>query len=504
LPIRWRLTLFIALVIGVILLALGLTLYLLIRGMLLKDVEATAKSRGEAVAHTIGAGDKLSTAPNDDDQILFDDSVAVIVRGKNGKVIDKFNLPAGGSAADFDVWRKALKNGQAASDKRVRLGDNDYYVYTVAMDPSTRPAQVVEFGKSYNETEEILEIFGTVLAFVIGAAFLLSIGGAYQLAGAALRPVDAVTGAASRMGEGDLSKRLPVANPKDELGRLVITINGLLSRLESAFVRREEALERQRRFAADASHELRTPLTAISGHARMLDEWALEGDPQRAKQSVGVIRREAGRMRRLAESLLALTRGDEGEELKIGRHDLAAVAEEAAQATRDANNGKVSIECVLPKGEVEATFDRDRAFQVASILLDNAVRYTPEGGNVTVGVREDGDWVALEVSDTGVGIPEDQLPLIFERFHRADPSRSEGGAGLGLSIARQIAEAHGGQIRAESTPGTGSTFTLLLPKRSRLSTPERPKEPAPSKRRRYFSSGRRNRNAPQREIRDGS
>ena len=100
----------------------------------------------------------------------------------------------------------------------------------------------------------------------------------------------------------------------------------------------------------------------------------------------------------------------------------------------------MSIECVLPKEDVEATFDRDRASQAASILLDNAVRYTPKGGNVTVGVREDGDQVALEVSDTGVGIPEEQLPLIFERFHRADPSRAEGGAGLGLSIARQIAE----------------------------------------------------------------
>jgi signal transduction histidine kinase len=239
-------------------------------------------------------------------------------------------------------------------------------------------------------------------------------------------------------------------------------------------------LERQRRFAADASHELRTPLTAISGHARMLDEWALEEDPPRAKRSVGVIRREAGRMRSLAESLLALARGDEGAGLKIGRHDLAAVAEEAAQATRDANDGKVSIECVLPKGEVEATFDRDRAFQAAAILLDNAVRYTPEGGHVTVSVREEGDRVALEVSDTGVGIPKDQLPLVFERFHRADPSRSEGGVGLGLPIARQIAESHGGQIRAKSTPGAGSTFTLLLPKRSRPFAPERLKEPAPS------------------------
>ena len=206
-PIRWRLTLFIALAIGVILLALGLTLYLLIRGTLHKDVEDTAKNRAEAVAQAIEGGDNLSTAPDDDDQVLFDDSVAVIVWGKNGKVIDKFNLPAGGSAPDFDVWRKALKNGQDASDKSVRLGDNDYYVYAVAMDPSARPARVVEFGKSYNKTEEILEIFGTVLAFVIGGTLLLSIGGAYQLAGAALRPVDSVTSAASRMGEGDLSKR---------------------------------------------------------------------------------------------------------------------------------------------------------------------------------------------------------------------------------------------------------------------------------------------------------
>src|ERR671921_2010527 len=486
-PVRWRLTLFIALVMGMILLALSLTLYLLNRNALLKGVEESAESGAMAAVDTIEAGDTLSNAADDDDQLILDE-VSVIIRDKDGGILQSKGLRAV-SSADDNVWRNALKRKKPVGGKAVFGGDNDYYVVAVPVDPPNSPmqvideARVVEALKSYNETEESLETFGSVLATSIGAAFLLSIWGAYLLAGASLRPMDAVTSAASRMGEGDLSKRLPVANPKDELGRLVITINGLLSRLESAFVRREEALERQRRFAADASHELRTPLTAISGHARMLYEWALdEEDPQRAKRSVGVIRREAGRLGRLAESLLALTRGDEGAELKIGRHDLAAVAEEAAQATRDANNGKVSIECVLPKGEVEATFDRDRAFQVASILLDNAVRYTPEGGNVTVGVREDGDQVALEVSDTGVGIPEDQLPLIFERFHRADPSRSDGGAGLGLSIARQIAEAHGGQIRVESTPGEGSTFTFLLPKGSRPSTPERLEEQAPSKR----------------------
>ena len=484
-PIRWRLTLFIALAIGMILLALGLTLYLLNRNALLKSLEETTENGAKAVADTIEAGEKLSSAADDDDQLILDE-VGVIIRDKDGGILQREGLQAV-SSADDNVWRKALKKRKAVRGKAVFAGDNFYYVVALPVDPPNSPTQVidearvVESLKSYDEAEESLETFRTLLATSIVAAFLLSIGGSYLLAGAALRPVDAVTSAARKMGEGDLSKRLPVANPKDELGRLVITINALLSRLETAFVRREEALERQRRFAADASHELRTPITAISGHARMLDEWALEGEPQRAKQSVGVIRREVGRMRSLAESLLALARGDEGAELKIGRYDLARVAEEAAQVTRDANNGKVSNECVLPKGEVEATFDRDRTFQAASILLDNAVRYTPEGGNVTVGVWEDGDRVALEVSDTGVGIPEDQLPLIFERFYRADAARVEDGVGLGLSIARQIAEAHSGQIRAKSTPGIGSTFTLLLPKRSRLSTtPERLKELAPS------------------------
>jgi two-component system OmpR family sensor kinase len=264
------------------------------------------------------------------------------------------------------------------------------------------------------------------------------------------------------MGEGDLAKRLPVANPQDEIGRLTTTINALLARLDAALRRREEALSRQRRFAADASHELRTPLTSISGHARMLDEWALEGDRETARRSVAAIRREAGKMRDLVESLLTLTRADEDAPIEVGRHDLGAVAEEAAETA--ATDGRVSVEFVPGEHEVMATFDRERVLQVASILLDNARKYTPEGGNITLRVKEEDHSVALEISDTGAGIPEDQLPLVFERFYRADAARSAEGVGLGLSIARQIAEAHGGALRARSKLGEGSTFTLLLPR----------------------------------------
>ena len=149
--------------------------------------------------------------------------------------------------------------------------------------------------------------------------------------------------------------------------------------------------------------------------------------------------------------------------MDVGRYDLGAVGKEATETARAAADGRVSVEFVPNEHEVRASFDRERVLQVASILLDNAVKHTPDGGSVTVTVEEEDGGVALAVSDTGVGIAEDQLPLVFERFYRADSARAEEGVGLGLSIARQIAEAHGGTVEARSKLGVGSTFVLLLP-----------------------------------------
>ena len=466
-PIRWRLTLFIALAIGAILLILGIVLYFLLREALLSNVEDTARARALHAARSVRSEGDLDA---EEIEQLTLEGVFVIVRDGQGRALSE-TIGLASGAVD-PVWREALATGEPASGKARFSGDELDYVYAVPVHPQQGNARVVEAGKSYESALEVAEAVGAILAAGIGVAFVLSIGGAYLLARAALRPVEGVTSAARTMGEGDLAKRLPVANPGDEIGRLATTINGLLARLEAAFARREEVLSRQRRFAADASHELRTPLTSISGHARMLDEWALDGDRETARRSVGAIRREAGRMRGLVEALLTLTRGDEDAPLDVGRHDLGAVAREAAETAENMAEGKVSVEFVPPEDEVVATFDRERVLQVASIFLDNAVKYTQVGGNVTVRVGQGEDRVELAVSDTGVGIPEDQLPLVFERFYRADAARAERGAGLGLSIARQIAEAHRGTIEVRGKPGEGSTFVLLIPRRKPGTVPD--------------------------------
>jgi signal transduction histidine kinase len=196
----------------------------------------------------------------------------------------------------------------------------------------------------------------------------------------------------------------------------------------------------------------------------MLRDWGAS-DPAAVLKAAEAIEDESERVQGLVEDLLILARGDEGRPLALGRGDLASIAGEAVEKARVAARGKVAVAYHAPDRQVEAVFDAARMRRAAAILLDNAVKYTPEGGRVVVEIREQNGWAELEVSDTGTGIPEDELPLIFERFHRADEARSnERGAGLGLAIARQIVEAHGGKIEARSQPGEGSAFVLRIPR----------------------------------------
>lgn len=462
-PIRWRLTVFNALVIGAVLLALGFALFLLLRGALFSGIEEDARDRALAAAETVESGEDL--APDEAERLSLG-GVFVVIRDGQGQILDQTVSSVPRQEIQDPVWSEALDAGQPVGGTASYSPSEPDYVYAVPVDPPEGSARVVEAGRSYESATETLKTFTVILIGAILVAVLLSVGGAYLLARAALSPVSVVARSARKITESDLSKRLPVPRPKDELGLLTATINKLLGRLEAAFTRQEEALSQQRRFAADASHELRTPLTSITGYARMLRDWGLE-DPKTAREGTVAILEESERMRGLVESLLTLARGDADTSLELAPGDLGAVAVDAAKTARAAADGKIAVEYSPPGKPVEVSFDQARIRQAAVILLDNALKYTPEGGKVVVRVGQENGGATLEVSDTGIGIPEDELPLVFKRFYRADPSRtqsaSQGGAGLGLSIARQIAEAHGGRIEAKSEPGEGSTFTLWIP-----------------------------------------
>jgi two-component system OmpR family sensor kinase len=468
LSIRWRLTLFNALIMGTILLVVGFFLFFLLRGALLSGVKDTAESRAVELARDVeeeSSGQDLLLDEGDAEELALD-GVFAVVRDAEGRVLVQTVELESDEASSDTIWREALESGQPVGGAaELSRGDVSDYVYAVPVSPTYGSARVVEAGKSYESADKVIGTLTGVLAGSALVAFLLSVCGAYLLARTALSPVEAVADSAREITEGDLSKRLPVAHEEDEIGRLTTTINGLLARLEEAFARLKEALALQRRFTADASHELRTPLTSISGYAQLLEEEEGLADPRVAGESVAAIRRESEHMRELVETLLTLARGDEGALLDPEFCDLGAVAEEAAGAARAAAKNKVEIGYAPPDPPIIVFSDRGRIRQAISILLDNAVKYTPKGGRVAVVVRESEEWVKIEVLDTGIGIPEDQLPLVFERFHQADEARSSGGAGLGLAIARQLAEAHGGTIEAKSSLGEGSTFTLLLPRK---------------------------------------
>ncbi len=270
----------------------------------------------------------------------------------------------------------------------------------------------------------------------------------------ALRPVRQLTGAAERLGQGDFSQRVQV--PRDmELGRLGATFNAMAERLEDA--------ERQRRgMMADIAHELRTPLANIQGYVEALQDGLVQADDA----TLGTLHGQVLHLAHLIEDLRLLALADAGAlRLDPRPGGIAALARSVADAVRPRAEAQgISIEAPAGPGPV-VEMDEARIAQALSNLIENAMQHTPENGRVGVTVGADEGWARVAVSDTGEGIPEAELALVFDRFHRVDPSRARatGGAGLGLTIAKQLVEAHGGRIGVTSVLGSGSTFTFELP-----------------------------------------
>ncbi len=299
-------------------------------------------------------------------------------------------------------------------------------------------------------------------ALASGLIVVLVGGAALVLVRAGLRPLEDIGDVAGAIAEGDLSKRVPRAEERTEVGRLGLSLNAMLGQIQSAFVARQASEDRLRRFVADASHELRTPLTSIRGYAELFRRGAAER-PADLEKAMRRIEEESVRMGVLVDDLLLLARLDQGRPLERGPVDLVRVAADAVDDARAVAPGRtVSLDA---PNSVVIEGDELRLRQVAANLLANACQHTPADSPVVVRViTGDGDTV-LEVADSGPGLEPAAAQKVFERFYRADPSRtrSAGGSGLGLSIVAAIAEAHGGRATVDSTPGVGATFRVVLP-----------------------------------------
>jgi signal transduction histidine kinase len=317
---------------------------------------------------------------------------------------------------------------------------------------------IVQVAESIQELAATLDRFGLLLRWLIPGLLALAGAGGYWISRRALQPVDRITAAAESISIHNLGGQLSVPRSGDELQRLSETLNRMLARLN-------ESVQRISQFTADASHELRSPLSII----RTTAELAVQGQRSgtELQEDMMIILAEAERVTRLIDSLLLLARADAGQDgLQRELTDLPTILRQAVEQCRaPADKKKLDLHCSPGDAPLAVMADAEAMRRLFVILVDNAVKYTPGGGQIDVRLEASGEWAIVRVTDTGIGIADKDLPYIFDRFWRADKVRSRGmgGAGLGLSIARWISDRHQWSIHARAMPGGGTQFTVTIP-----------------------------------------
>jgi len=459
-----RMTLWYVLVFGLLLGGFSIFVYAAISRAAYSRLDQSLSSRTEITANLLrsemdeSSGD-LSAAAAETQRVLSlgDVHMAVFQGGRlltaNYLNEHTLNVPEGAFRAAEAAGGPSLstiydygdfgEEGARLAVLRVSAGEADYFL---------------ALAQPLHNTAEELEALGRIFYLAIPGALLVAGIGGLLLARKSLAPVAAMTEQAESIGARNLHERLEVTNSRDELGRLATVLNDLLSRLDHSF-------ESLRQFTADASHELRTPLAIIRGEAEVaLSQNRDEGE---YRESLAIVQDEARRLSRMVDDMLALARADGQQALKVEEFYLNDLVDDCAKASQVLALAKAISVTLDNVTDIAFRGDESLIRRMILNLLDNAIKYTPSGGHVSIKLTGKDSSVELIVSDTGIGIPANATARIFERFYRIDRarSRSVGGSGLGLSIAKWVAEAHNGTIELDSRPGAGSTFTISLPLR---------------------------------------
>jgi two-component system OmpR family sensor kinase len=331
------------------------------------------------------------------------------------------------------------------------VGEVRYLAIPVTLDGDAARGVIVAAYLADAEREQA-DTAARLMLLVGSVTTLAAAGAAWVIAGRILRPLRDVVDTAHTITDTDLSMRIPSrgAGDRDELGAVVDTLNGMLDRVESG-------VAAQRRFVDDAGHELRTPITIVRGHLEVLDP----NDPTDVRSTVELVDDELERMNRMVSDLLLLAHSEQPTFLHIDVVDVAALTEEVFEKLSGLADRNFVLETAAP---VSAALDPQRITQALVALADNACRFTVPGDRIGVGSQRSGGWLRFWVTDSGPGVDDVDRARIFERFARGGEGRpSSEGAGLGLSIVRAIALAHGGDVLLDSVPGRGATFTVAIP-----------------------------------------
>lgn len=452
LSIRWRLTLWIAIALILTLAAIFLSLRFALSRILTDDLDnETSRSLGQVSAQVAIAGSLNEEAL---EPIVEAAGFTVVIRDTEGNVLaaspglDPVLLDLGADE------RRGIVEGATIVNRTVKVGGEDMRVRSARLLLGGEVAGIIEVGEGAEAIDQVMDALTIIFISEGVVVVVLALAAGYWLSRSALKPVEEVTALAAEIEASDLTRRIAAAGKPAEVQRLADTFDAMLARLDLAF-------RQQRNFVMDVSHELRTPLTALRGNLDVLlmDE-RLERETRVQTERMSA---EVGRLIRLTSNLLYLAHADAGRAVDRRLVELDTLCLEVLSQSKGL---RPEVTLRLGHQEQVAVYgDRDLLKQLVLNLVDNGLKYSRAGGQVTVSLYRSDAEARVVVEDTGPGIPADELPKIFERFYRGPNShvQSPGGAGIGLAISRWIAQAHGGDILVHSDVGQGSTFTVVLP-----------------------------------------
>jgi two-component system OmpR family sensor kinase len=456
--IRARLTAWYAVVLAIVVIAFGAVSYAMLRRQVgINTDESLASTARELAAALSNESSETSAALREkgSGSALLDfrySNEPIIIFGDGGREVAWSH-----SSRRPEVDRRAVQ--RLVATRRAGFttlrGRRSFRLLIVPVRILGRPHMVAVM-RSLDEQERTLRAMRGSMLFAIPLAVLIAAGGGYLLARKSLQPVAAMSDKAHAISAANLSERIEVSNPRDELGRLATTLNGLLARLQESF-------ESQRRFMEDASHELRTPVAILQGEIDVSLSRE-DRDAQAYRRSLQVMHRSVRKLTRIVRDLFLLARTDAGQyPLQRQRFYLDETLSGTVENFRTfAADRQIVLRSDYP-ADILMSGDEDLVQRLVANLLDNAIKYTPSGGAVTMWGCVTANEIRLEVRDTGTAITPESRDRVFGRFFRGDAPSSQPGAGLGLPIARWIAEAHGGRIWIEDGKPEGNTFVVVLP-----------------------------------------